>query len=193
MKTIHYSFLRTVAALILGLVLVLFPAQVGDYLVITVGAVFLIPSLISIIGYFAATKEERPFFPIVGIGCALFGLWLMIMPAFFANVLMFLLSFVLILGGIQEITTLVIARRWTQVSPTFYIAPSLILLTGLITLFYPVDTRNTLFIIIGIATLLYAVSELVNWFMFIRKKPKNNIVVVEATPEEVFETKEEQE
>ena len=45
--------MRAICALVIGLVLVMFPDQAGDYLVITIGVIFLVPSLVSIIGYFA--------------------------------------------------------------------------------------------------------------------------------------------
>lgn len=32
--------------------------------------------------------------------------------------------------------------------------------------------RSTAFIIIGISSIVYAVSELINWFTFTRKRPK---------------------
>ena len=80
MKGISNSFLRTICALIIGLVLVMFPNEAGDYFVITIGVVFLIPALLSIIGYFAMSAEERRRLPIEGIGSLLFGLWLIIMP-----------------------------------------------------------------------------------------------------------------
>ena len=59
MKGLSYSFLRAVCALVIGLVLVMFPDQAGDYFVITIGVIFLVPSLISIIGYFAQSTEMR--------------------------------------------------------------------------------------------------------------------------------------
>ena len=57
MKGLSYSFLRAICALVIGLVLVMFPDQAGDYFVITIGVIFLVPSLISIIGYFAQSTE----------------------------------------------------------------------------------------------------------------------------------------
>ena len=71
MKGISNSFLRTICALIIGLVLVMFPNEAGDYFVITIGVVFLIPALLSIIGYFAMSAEERRRLPIEGIGSLL--------------------------------------------------------------------------------------------------------------------------
>ena len=87
MKGLSYSFLRAICALVIGLVLVMFPDQAGDYLVITIGVIFLVPSLVSIIGYFAQSTEMRRRFPIEGVGSLLFGLWLIIMPGFFADLL----------------------------------------------------------------------------------------------------------
>ncbi|WP_291586199.1 HdeD family acid-resistance protein [Bacteroides sp.] len=177
MKTMNYSLIRTVCALIIGLVLVLWPDAAVQYLVITLGVLFLIPGFISIISYFAAKPEEGVSrrFPIEGTGSLLFGLWLVIMPGFFADVLMFLLGFILILGGVQQIASLSMARRWTVVPGAFYVVPSLILLAGIVALFNPTGARNTAFMIIGVSSLIYAISELVNWFKFTRNKPRKPV------------------
>ena len=172
MKGISNSFLRTICALIIGLVLVMCPNEAGDYFVITIGVVFLIPALLSIIGYFAMSAEERRRLPIEGIGSLLFGLWLIIMPGFFADLLTFVLGFILVLGGVQQIASLSAARRWMPVRVGFYIIPVLILIAGLVALFNPTGVRSTAFIIIGISSIVYAVSELINWFTFTRKLPK---------------------
>ena len=74
MKGLSYSFLRAICALVIGLVLVMFPDQAGDYFVITIGVIFLVPSLISIIGYFAQSTEMRSRFPVEGVGSLLFAL-----------------------------------------------------------------------------------------------------------------------
>ena len=171
MKKISNSFLRTICALIIGLILVMFPNEAGDYLVITIGVVFLIPSLLSIIGYFAMNAEERRRLPIEGFGSLLFGLWLVIMPGFFADFLTFVLGFILLLGGVQQIVSLSVARRWMPVHAGFYVIPVFILIAGLVALFNPTGVRSTVFIIIGITSIVYAVSELVNWFTFMRKRP----------------------
>lgn len=171
MKRISYSFLRAICALVLGLLLVIFPDQAGEYLVITVGVIFMVPSLISIIGYFTQRAENRLRFPVEGVGSLLFGFWLVIMPGFFADLLTFVLGFILLLGGIQQIVSLSAARRWVPVHAAFYVVPVLILIAGAVTLFNPTHVRSTAFIIIGVTSLVYAVSELVNWFKFVRHRP----------------------
>ncbi|MBC8594878.1 DUF308 domain-containing protein [Oscillospiraceae bacterium N12] len=175
MKTMNYSLIRTVCAFIIGLVLVLWPDAAVQYLVITIGVLFLIPGLITLIGYFGAKPEGgmKPRFPIEGVGSLLLGLWLIVMPGFFADVLMFILGFILILGGVQQIASLSRARRWMPVPAAFYIVPVLILIAGIVALFNPTGARNTAFMIIGVSSLVYAVSELINWFKFSSHQPKN--------------------
>lgn len=170
----NYSLIRTVCALVIGLVLVLWPDAATDYIVITVGVLFLIPGFIALVGYFAvkpAPGVSRRF-PVEAMGSFLFGLWMVIKPAFFADILMFILGFILILGGVQQIASLTAARRWMSVPGGFYVVPSLILIAGIVALFNPTGTRNTVLMIIGISSLVYAVSELTNWFKFVRRRPK---------------------
>ena len=172
--------MRAICALVIGLVLVMFPDQAGDYFVITIGVIFLVPSFVSIIGYFAQSTEMRSRFPIEGVGSLLFGLWLIIMPGFFADLLTFVLGFILVMGGVQQIASLSAARRWMPVPGGFYVVPVLILLAGLVALFNPTGVRSTAFIIIGISSLVYAASELLNWFKFTRRRPKTPDASVKA-------------
>ncbi len=173
MKRISSSFIRVIVALIIGCLLVLFPNQASDYVIITIGIVFLVSSLISLVSYFTQEKELRGHFPIEGIGCFLLALWLLIMPTFFANLLTILLGAILLLGGVQQIVCLSIVRRQIKVSMGFYVVPILLFLAGLFTLINPTGVRATALVIIGIGALLYAVTELIHWFLFTRKLPKS--------------------
>lgn len=137
MKGLNYSLMRIICALIIGLLLVLFPVQAGEYLVITIGVVFLVPSLISLIGYLVQKAELRRRFPVEGLGSLLFGLWLVVMPGFFADLLTFVLGFILMMGGVQQMASLMAARSWMKVPGGFYVVPLLILIAGIVTLFNP--------------------------------------------------------
>ena len=166
--------IRAIFALIIGFVLVMWPDAAADYLVITIGILFIIPGLLGIINYFAYKKRSNVKFrfPVESVGSILFGVWLVVMPAFFADLLMFVLGFILILGGAQQIYSLIIARRWARVSLGFFIVPSLILIAGIVILFNPTNARHTAFMIIGITCIIYALSELINWFKFMNRRPK---------------------
>ena len=169
MKAINYFMLRSVFALVLGLLLVLCPEEAINYLVITVGVLFFVPGLISLISYFARGKkdeEDYRIFPIAGVGSILFGLWLMIMPAFFVNILMYILGALLVIAGVQQIAMLVSARKWSMVPFGFYVMPALILLTGIMIIAYPFGAAANTFVIFGVASIFYGIIELINWYKF---------------------------
>lgn len=50
MKTMNYSIIRCICALVLGVLLVAWPEAAILYLVITIGALFLVPGLFSVFG-----------------------------------------------------------------------------------------------------------------------------------------------
>lgn len=172
MKHINSPLIRIVFAIITGLVLVIWPGTASDYLVITIGILFIIPGLLGLIGYVAASRDVPLNFPIAALGSSLFGLWLVIMPGFFANLLMYALGLILMIGGIHQIYAVVIARRWTTAPLGFYILPLLTLLAGLLVVINPSGIREAAFIIIGITCFVYAAAELINWLRFTNQKPK---------------------
>ena len=172
MNGLNGSTLRAATALVIGLILVLFPEQASEYLVIAMGVIFLVPSLIGIVGYFTHDHDEYSRFPIEAIGSLLFGLWLMIMPGFFADLLTIVFGFILLMGGIYQLTSLCLSRRVMPVPGIFFVTPVLILLAGVMALFNPTGARSTALIILGIGSLIYALTELVNFFRFVRRRPK---------------------
>lgn len=176
MKAINYFILRSVFAIAIGLLLVFWPETAINYLVITIGVLFFIPGLISLIAYFTQKKEvaEKYVFPIAGLGSVLFGIWLMIMPGFFVTILMYILGFILVLGGIQQIVSLVSARKSYKISAGYYVVPVLILIAGLIVLLNPFSVASAAFIMLGITSIVYGLSDLFNGIRFKRKSTFRN-------------------
>lgn len=170
MKGLNRTFMRMIIALALGVIFVVFPDKVSDYLVMVVGVAFMAPALIGLISYFASKNPPKRW-PIEGVGSFLFGLWLFIMPDFFANMLILVLGFILALAGVRQMAGLMAARRWSTVPWGFFVVPALILMAGLVALFNPGGVQRTAFIIIGIASLVYGVSELITWYKFLRLRP----------------------
>ena len=92
MRSINGAVLRSAFAMVLGFVLVLWPEAAITYLVITIGILFILPGLFAILSYFTRPKNEngeKPMFHIEAAGSVLFGAWLVIMPEFYVNILMY--------------------------------------------------------------------------------------------------------
>ena len=105
MRNFNYYALSSICALIIGILLVVWPGEAVRYLVITIGVLFMLPGLIGVFGYLATAKRRqeagiKSVFPVAAVGSALLGFWLMIMPDFFITTLMYVLGVLLVLAGI---------------------------------------------------------------------------------------------
>lgn len=169
MKGLNYPVVRCLCAIMLGIILVGWPGVAVIYLVLFAGALFTIPGIFAIFGYFTKGRTVGEDFPIVGLGSTLFGGWLLLMPDFFVNMLMTILGAVLALAGISQIMQLVAASKRASVPLFFYLIPVLILLAGILVLVNPFDAATIPFIILGASSIVYGLSDLINLYRF-RKK-----------------------
>lgn len=171
MRVIDNSIIRALFALALGLVLVLYPAMTINYMVIIIGVLFALAGLVATISYFSSKKKlaEKGIlstFPLEGIGSVLLGLFLIIKPEFFVNILMYVLGAILLLAGIQQIIMLSSVRKRTSVSGWFYLMPVVISMLGIVIFSFPFKMAANMLILIGISLLVYGVVELVNRVRF---------------------------
>ena len=191
MRMMNYSIMRCVSAIAIGILLMVWPETAIIYLVIAIGAMFFLPSLFTIIGYFMKGRQLGMYFPIVSLGSLLFGLWLMVSPAFFVGILMYVLGAVLVFAGVSQIAGLLGARSHAMVPFGYYVMPVLILFAGLVVLVNPFAAATVPFIILGISSTAYGISELINVYKFRRKEEKqmpNEIVIEDVTPIEEIPT-----
>ena len=191
MKMMNFSMMRCVTAIAIGILLMVWPEAAILYLVIAIGAMFFLPSLFSLVGYFMKGRQAGMYFPIVSLGSLLFGLWLMISPGFFVGILMYVLGAVLVFAGISQIAGLLGARSHTVVAFGYYVMPVLILLAGLVVLANPFAVATIPFIILGVSSTVYGITELINIYKFRKKEEKvmpTDVVIEDVTPiEEIKE------
>lgn len=168
--TVNYFILRVVSAILLGMVLLLNPNAV-NYVVITIGVLFIIPGLLAFVNYLFSAREKRPesVYMFAGLGSLLLGIALVAAPDFFIKILMYILGAVLVVGGIEQFVVLFRARKFTPVAKGFYIIPTLLFIMGVVVLFDPIKTTQTIFMFIGATCLVYGIMEIVYWIKFVRK------------------------
>lgn len=191
MKMMNFSMMRCVSAIAIGILLMVWPEAAILYLVIAIGAMFFLPSLFSLIGYFTKGRQMGMYFPIVSLGSLLFGLWLMVSPAFFVGILMYVLGAVLVFAGIAQIASLISVRSHSVVPFGYFVMPVLILLAGLVVLLNPFAAAAIPFIILGVSSTVYGITELINIYKFRKKDEKvmkNEVMIEDVTPiEEIKE------
>ena len=184
MKMMNYGMMRCVSAIAIGVLLMAWPEAAILYLVIAIGAMFFLPSLFSLVGYFMKGRQLGMYFPVVSLGSLLFGLWLMVSPAFFVGILMYVLGVVLVFAGISQIANLLAARNHTEVSFGYFVLPVLILLAGIVVLVNPFAAVAIPFIILGVSSTVYGITELFNIYRFRKKNPKTEVVIEDVIPVE---------
>ena len=191
MKMMNYGMMRCISAVAIGVLLMVWPEAAIIYLVIAIGAMFFLPSLFSLVGYFMKGRQMGMYFPIISLGSLLFGLWLMVSPAFFVGILMYVLGVVLVFAGISQIANLLNARSYAVVPLGYYVMPVLILLAGIVVLANPFAVASVPFIILGVSSAVYGITELINIYKFRKKEekvPMNEVMIEDVTPiEEIKE------
>ena len=171
MRNFNYYALSSICALIIGILLVVWPGEAVRYLVITIGVLFLLPGLIGVFGYLATAKRReeagiKSVFPVAAVGSALLGFWLMIMPDFFITTLMYVLGVLLVLAGLSQLFNFISVRSITRV---------------------PLATLP--FTILGISAIVYSLTDLIRLIRFKKKVMKEEENIVDITPIEEIKDK----
>ena len=95
MKDRSYAVISTLCSLVIGILLVVWPDAAVIYLVIAIGALFLLPGLLGLVSYLRTRRRAENVygstFPVLALGSTLLGLWLIITPGLFINILMYIL------------------------------------------------------------------------------------------------------
>lgn len=183
MKVIHSSIFRAVCAIIVGVLLIQYREQTVTWITIAIGVLFFLSGVISLASYWAAKRNAEkmqgqilsdsngkpimgmmPKFPLVSVGSLILGLLLALMPQVFIAWLMFILTFILILGALTQFVNLASAAKMGRVGILFWLFPSALLLLGLLAIIKPSAIASAPLFIIGWGMLIYGVVELLNAF-----------------------------
>lgn len=168
------SLLRGIIAIVLGLVLVIWPTHVLNYTVKIIGAVFCITGIVSLLISIRENREASSsgLVSFTGIGSILFGLLLWFMADAFTNLLMFVLGFVLILVGTGQLSMLISSRRYGRMPWASYLFPFMILLVGVIIFINPFEAKQTIIIIFGITTIFSGITDIFNQYTVNKMRQK---------------------
>ena len=124
-----YGYSRAIISAIIGLVLVIWPDTAVKSIVIVIGAALLLLGAVTMI--FSKRPEEdrnRSILSINGAITLIFGLVLVVFPAFFVGIIMFLFGAILLIVGISEVAALLSARN--ELSAIFALNLRAILILG---------------------------------------------------------------
>ncbi len=188
MRSVQSVIFRSLSFLLVGILMIAFPDKISAWLVMTIGILFLIPGLVSIATFFKAyTKGEtsRVLLPVVGIGSVVLGLFLLLMPETFKVWLMYVLAAALLLVGIMGVVNILHFRKYVHIGVGYYVIPTLLCVAGLFVLLHPMKVAEDAIKILGVANIVYALTELVYTIRFrkVYRMIANESKKAEASPE----------
>ncbi len=200
-RVLQSSIFRALCAIIVGVLLVKYREETVTGITIAIGVLFFVSGMVSIIAYYAARNRKStveifdaegrplnqptPSFPIVGIGSAVLGAVLALMPGTFVNLLMYVLAAILVLGGLNQMFNLASASRWAQIGLTWWVMPVFTVLMGILAFVKPSLIASAPLLIIGLCMVIYGLIELINVIKLYRcRKQFEELESVRHTAEE---------
>lgn len=176
-----YGYYRAALALILGVILIIWPEEAVNIIISVIGAGVLIFGGVSML-FSMKLKEagEKPLITMNGLVSVVFGIVLILFPTFFAGIIMFLFGAILLLVGITECANLLSLRKLSSIPLALFIGPVFTTLCGIFIFFNPFSSTKWLFIFFGATLLVYAISSLIT-------TKKVNSIFKEETKEEIKE------
>ena len=158
--------LKALAALIIGIVMVVNP-DTAFASVVKLIAVFLLAS--GLVSLFVGLKDkENSALPLMMFNAAVnisIGLLLFIFPGFVASFIIYLIGFALLVFGIMQLVTLFSARGVVAMGVFPYVLPALVTMLGAFMLFNPF-AESVMSTMAGVALIVYGASELLSsWKM----------------------------
>lgn len=153
MKSNRAIIILALCTILIGALLIAFPANATKWLVMAIGALFLVPGVVGVATYVIQRrrqakalaegretkdnkdkdeKKSKNLFPFIGIGSILFGAVLLIIPSSFQNALLYILGAFLVLAGLAQIYRFLQLRKQYQLSAAPYIVSALVSIAGIV-------------------------------------------------------------
>lgn len=177
---------RSVATILVGILLIMQREAVLPIIVQCIGAAFILPGLFALVSFLlrknndtAQQKWQPTVTMLTSIGSIVFGLWLLLTPEFFVGTFMILLGIMVSLLGLYQITILILARKYSAVPFIMFIMPIALLVVGLAVLVNPFDAATIPFLLLGIGAVVGGVSDLVSslFIIYSRRRTSEDVII----------------
>lgn len=161
------TIIRSIVAILIGVIMVIWPDKVNSLIITVIGAVIMLPTIIALFAFlFAKTQEAKKKSKttlLVSLGSAVLGLIMVLYPARFISLFTLFVGIVLVFAGVMQ-TAGVLKYSIQTKSYWMLIMPLAVLITGVITVVYYNNITNMMLVLIGVISLLYGVFELLNYY-----------------------------
>ena len=179
------AIIASLAYLVLGFIMMLFPKITSDVLCYTLGIVLTVYGLFNIISFFINKEFGLYFELIIGVLATAFGIFTLFTPSIIVNIIFVTIGIIIIIDSLMDIKhsfqlkALGMKHWWicTAVSVS-------VIILGLCTIFFPGFFGNFLIFLLGIIMIYEGISGLsiIGLFSHYSKTRKDNKMIdVDAT------------
>ena len=161
------GFLRALAAIAIGVVMVVSRTDAMVLAVRVIAAFLLASGLVSfVVGYKDRQNSRMPLMGVNGIVDILVALLIFLFPHFVAGLVVYLIGFALLIFGVFQLIALSSANKVMKVGFMAFVMPVLVLMAGALLLARPAVLGTAVGTVAGAALIVYGVSELLSsWKM----------------------------
>ena len=159
------GIIRSIVVMLTGALFIFWSESVANVFIRMLGLFFFLPAFLSMVKIYLskgrANAFSKLFVSAIDVGSMAFGLWLIIAPASFENLVVKFLAVAALLFAVFQIVMIFAARRsftlsmWTLLVPLLLIAGAVVLFTSS---FRPLKALSVLF---GVATFISGVFDMV--------------------------------
>lgn len=171
MKFLDTSVFRAFCTIAIGVLLFIYPVEIGQWVSIAIGILFIIPGLVSVTAYYFhhndhVMENSLPMFLLAGWGSILLGTAILLMHSQIGNTAFILLGAILVILAVSTFIGVLNARKYYNLGFGNFVVPGLVLVIGLVTIIFSnslegeVLTSDLIFQIIGITFAVYGFGEI---------------------------------
>lgn len=172
-KSRNESIIRSVVAILAGVLLIIKPDTMATYFVYVIASLFAISAVVSFI-LSLKDKVRNAVANNMSIANSLLTLLVSVLLFVYAPVvadfIIFVIGGLLVAFGVVQIVTLLSVLKVAPIGFGFFIAPIGVTALGILIILNPFTTANLIMVVCGIALCCYGVSELLSYWRFQKAK-----------------------
>lgn len=167
MKT-YNGLLWGVAAVIIGIVLVVWPRDILQWAVRLIGIVSIVIGAVQFFGFLVRTKgiENRwRYLPPAATIAVIWGILLLLSPELWTSLFMILFGVLLIFLGLNQLVTMFkIKKSGVKVAGLYFFFPILLMIAGFVAFVQPIYTATWFMAFVGAWILAYGIMEIFGYY-----------------------------
>ncbi|MGN1432302.1 MAG: HdeD family acid-resistance protein [Ruminococcus sp.] len=179
------AIIASLAYMVLGFIMMLFPESIRDVLCYTLGIVLTVYGLFNIISFFINKEFGLYFELIVGVLATAFGIFTLFSPSIIVNIIFVTIGIIIIIDSLMDIKhsfqLKALGMKYWWICTAVSVS---VIILGLCTIFFPSFFGEFLIFLLGIIMIYEGISGLsiIGLFSHYSKKRKDNKMIdVDAT------------